>query len=102
MEKEDMLRARQTDLEAKSQEKQREIERLEKMLELVRHDCNAQINEKVFFIVIFLVSLTFILHDNLKNKSDTNYRQLIMHCIDLPARTSNVVSYNYIVSATHS
>jgi len=46
-EKEVTLRSKQSELETKLEEKQKDNDRLEKMLELVRHECNAQVTEKV-------------------------------------------------------
>ncbi|XP_033742332.1 coiled-coil domain-containing protein 158-like isoform X1 [Pecten maximus] len=47
--KETMMRTRQTELETKLEEKQRDVDRVEKMLELIRHECNAQVNEKISY-----------------------------------------------------
>ncbi|KAL3878348.1 hypothetical protein ACJMK2_030710, partial [Sinanodonta woodiana] len=46
-EREGELRLRQTDLESRLEEKHRDIERLEKMLNMVRQECNATVSEKV-------------------------------------------------------
>ncbi|KAJ8297507.1 hypothetical protein KUTeg_024038 [Tegillarca granosa] len=47
--KENDYRNRSSELEAKLDEKQRDVERLEKMLELVRQECNSQVNEKISY-----------------------------------------------------
>lgn len=41
------MQSRQKELESKLEEKQKDIERLEKMLELIKTECNAQVSEKV-------------------------------------------------------
>lgn len=41
------MQSRQKELESKVDEKQKDIERLEKMLELIKSECNAQVSEKV-------------------------------------------------------
>lgn len=46
-EKETAMQSRQKELESKLEEKQKDIERLEKMLELIKTECNAQVSEKV-------------------------------------------------------
>jgi organic hydroperoxide reductase OsmC/OhrA len=46
-EKETSMQSRQKELESKVEEKQKDIERLEKMLELIKSECNAQVSEKV-------------------------------------------------------
>ncbi|XP_052078621.1 coiled-coil domain-containing protein 158-like isoform X7 [Mytilus californianus] len=44
--KETELRVRQTDLENKLEDKQKDVDRLDKMLELVKQECNSQVNQK--------------------------------------------------------
>ncbi|XP_076071056.1 uncharacterized protein LOC143042560 [Mytilus galloprovincialis] len=44
--KETELRVRQTDLENKLDDKQKDVDRLDKMLELVKQECNTQVNQK--------------------------------------------------------
>ncbi|XP_022320777.2 uncharacterized protein LOC111122998 isoform X3 [Crassostrea virginica] len=46
-EKETAMQSRQKELESKLEEKQKDIERLEKMLELIKTECNAQVSEKI-------------------------------------------------------
>lgn len=46
-EKETAMQSRQKELETKLEEKQKDTERLEKMLELIKNECNAQVSEKV-------------------------------------------------------
>ncbi|XP_056011358.1 coiled-coil domain-containing protein 158-like isoform X2 [Ostrea edulis] len=46
-EKETSMQSRQKELESKVDEKQKDIERLEKMLELIKSECNAQVSEKI-------------------------------------------------------
>lgn len=41
------MQSRQKELETKLEEKQKDTERLEKMLELIKNECNAQVSEKV-------------------------------------------------------
>lgn len=41
------MQSRQKELETKLEEKQKDAERLEKMLELIKNECNAQVSEKV-------------------------------------------------------
>ncbi|CAG2203630.1 unnamed protein product [Mytilus edulis] len=47
--KETELRVRQTDLENKLDDKQKDVDRLDKMLELVKQECNTQVNQKINF-----------------------------------------------------
>ncbi|XP_052078619.1 coiled-coil domain-containing protein 158-like isoform X5 [Mytilus californianus] len=47
--KETELRVRQTDLENKLEDKQKDVDRLDKMLELVKQECNSQVNQKINF-----------------------------------------------------
>ncbi|XP_052719954.1 coiled-coil domain-containing protein 158-like isoform X7 [Crassostrea angulata] len=46
-EKETAMQSRQKELETKLEEKQKDTERLEKMLELIKNECNAQVSEKL-------------------------------------------------------
>ncbi|XP_061189078.1 coiled-coil domain-containing protein 158-like isoform X2 [Saccostrea echinata] len=46
-EKETAMLSKQKELETKLEEKQKDIERLEKMLELIKTECNAQVSEKI-------------------------------------------------------
>ncbi|XP_065933306.1 coiled-coil domain-containing protein 158 isoform X8 [Magallana gigas] len=46
-EKETAMQSRQKELETKLEEKQKDTERLEKMLELIKNECNAQVSEKI-------------------------------------------------------
>lgn len=41
------MQSRQKELETKLEEKQKDTERLEEMLELIKNECNAQVSEKV-------------------------------------------------------
>lgn len=50
--KETELRVRQTDLENKLDDKQKDVDRLDKMLELVKQECNTQVNQKVGYMCI--------------------------------------------------
>ena len=52
--KETELRVRQTELENKVDEKQKDVDRLDKMLELVKQECNSQVNQKVRYCLCFL------------------------------------------------
>jgi hypothetical protein len=45
--KETELRVKQNELENKLEDKQKDVDRLDKMLELVKQECNSQVNQKV-------------------------------------------------------
>lgn len=47
-EKESALKIERTELENKVDEKQRDLDRVESMLELVKQDCNTRMSEKVY------------------------------------------------------
>ena len=45
--KETELRVKLNELENKLEDKQKDVDRLDKMLELVKQECNSQVNQKV-------------------------------------------------------
>ena len=49
--KETELRVKQNELENKLEDKQKDVDRLDKMLELVKQECNSQANQKVRYNV---------------------------------------------------
>lgn len=58
--KETELRVKQNELENKLEDKQKDVDRLDKMLELVKQECNSQVNQKVRYRrVVFLYFIWF-------------------------------------------
>ena len=48
-EREGRLRSKQSELEARLEEKTKDVDRLEKMLSSVKQECNATVSEKVIY-----------------------------------------------------